>query len=362
MNKDLLKNTIQHLNYQKTSKNLLIGFDGFVDNIVQVVDQRIAQNNFTRIKTIEDFSQKISSATNLSANFELFVTKEKIGGNGPIFANALSKLSHKINYIGSLGKDKIHPIFEDFASSCQQVISIADPGKTDALEFMDGKLMFGKISSISDVNWSSLIKNISLVNLQKMIINSDLIAFTNWTMLPGMNKILMEFTEIISNENVHPYIFIDLADPQKRSLKDIAEILKLVSILQTKSNVILGLNENESLIISKVLNINEVDICKRAVLIQKVLNIYMVIIHPIYGAVVAIGNDSSWVDGPYTANPKLTTGAGDNFNAGFCHGILCGLDPLESLMTGVCTSGFYVRNSNSPSQTELVAFMEKLRF
>ena len=32
------------------------------------------------------------------------------------------------------------------------------------------------------------------------------------------------------------------------------------------------------------------------------------------------------VDGPFTAKPLITTGAGDHFNSGFCLGRLLGLD------------------------------------
>ena len=49
------------------------------------------------------------------------------------------------------------------------------------------------------------------------------------------------------------------------------------------------------------------------------------------------------MEGPYTSNPRLTTGAGDNFNAGFCLGQLLGLSPQQCLITGTGTSGFYVQ-------------------
>ena len=60
------------------------------------------------------------------------------------------------------------------------------------------------------------------------------------------------------------------------------------------------------------------------------------------------------------SNPKLTTGAGDHFNAGFCIGRLLGMDLAESLQIGVATSGFYVRNARSPKLDDLKKFLRSL--
>jgi sugar/nucleoside kinase (ribokinase family) len=62
--------------------------------------------------------------------------------------------------------------------------------------------------------------------------------------------------------------------------------------------------------------------------------------------------------GPFCEKPRLTTGAGDNFNAGYVLGLLLGLEPEEALLTGMATSGFYVRNAKSPDFAELVGFID----
>ena len=62
--------------------------------------------------------------------------------------------------------------------------------------------------------------------------------------------------------------------------------------------------------------------------------------------------------GPYVEKPKLTTEAGDNFNAGFVLGLMLNLNPTEALLTGMATSGYYVRNAESPSFKQLIQFIE----
>jgi sugar/nucleoside kinase (ribokinase family) len=62
--------------------------------------------------------------------------------------------------------------------------------------------------------------------------------------------------------------------------------------------------------------------------------------------------------GPYTATPNLTTGAGDNFNAGFVEAVLLGLDPSEWLVMGTAASGFYVRAMRSAELGDFPKFLE----
>ena len=61
--------------------------------------------------------------------------------------------------------------------------------------------------------------------------------------------------------------------------------------------------------------------------------------------------------GPYTPKPKITTGAGDHFNSGFCLGKLLGLADDLALLTGVTTSGYYVIKAQSPAVPDLARAM-----
>ena len=79
-----------------------------------------------------------------------------------------------------------------------------------------------------------------------------------------------------------------------------------------------------------------------------------VVIHPTHYALAVGAAGAAVVEGPFTPKPLITTGAGDHFNAGFCLGKLLGFDNTLSVLTGVTTSGFYVRTAKSPAISDLV--------
>lgn len=352
----IVKSAYKKLESQVENYRVLAGFDGFVDEIIHVVDKREDMKRFKRIETIEAFSKRIALYSGLSGNIELVPTQIKLGGNGPIYANMLLAQGHNVVYMGALGEGEVHPVFSDFADACEQVISMAGPGHTDALEFFDGKLMLGKMNKLEDVSWDKLLSYVLQEELENILKKTQLVACNNWTMLSKLNSILLGFDSIFRNLKTCPDLFIDLADPAKRTEDDIAGVLEILSRMHT--NVILSMNMNESSIIASVLGIDEKDIVKRAEKIRSRLDLAAIVIHPVEGAAVATRSESAWIKGPYTSSPKLTTGAGDNFNAGFSNAWMYGLKPSECCISGVCTSGFYVRNGGSPNKAQLLQFMK----
>ncbi len=354
---EIVKRAILGLEAFDATRHVLVGFDGFVDEIIHVVDKRISLHEFKRIQEISGFANRVASGASLSANIELVPIKMKLGGSGPVMANALLAQGHEVSYIGALGRHFIHPVFREFADGCRKVVSIAEPGHTDALEFLDGKIMLNKTSSLEDVNMERLLEKLPLDEWSRMIEGADLVAITNLTMLSNMNGILESFSKIIKKMKKKPLIYVDLGDPKKRTDIDMRKILRLIS--EIPGEVYLSMNLGESTIISLILGIKEEEILSRAVQIKEQLGLSAVIIHPVNGAAIAHNNESAWIRGPYTKQPALSTGAGNNFNAGFCNGWLGGLEPGQCLVLGVCTSGYYVRNGASPSREDLLRFMRK---
>ena len=366
------ENLINDINYlitffeKYTNNNIkaVLGFDGFVDQILHVVKTRTDANNYIRMNTLKEFGEFICNAAGLSANVEFIPIKNKLGGNGPIMSNALSTYNLNVTYIGAVGENSINPVFNEMSEK-STVLNISNPGLTDAVEFLDGKLMIGKRECLKDINWIRIKEKIGLESLTSIFDEANLVGLENWTMIPYMSEIWDGLiNEVLPNlkSKTNKYILFDLADPENRLKEDIIEALSTIKKFSSKFKVILGLNEKEAYEIGTVLNI-----CKHNqklsldILIKSIaekIGIYCLVVHPVKEAYALCNNTLYHTLGPYEPNPKLTTGAGDNFNAGFCFGQVLGLSAQLSLVLGTATSGYYVRNAQSPNVENLVSFLK----
>ena len=344
-----------------------IGLDGFVDEILAVVDKRLSPSEFEPVGSLAQLGAKITAAAGQSSNLELVVRRIKLGGNGPIMANALAAIGISVNYIGNLGLPHPHPVFADLVRRTSAT-SIGEPGHTDALEFSDGKLMLGKHATLGDVTWERIVEYVGRERFLGLCGASDLVGLLNWTMLPAMSRIWSEMLAAGAFAERRPgqRLFIDLCDPEKRTLADLREALALLAKFQQRVDVVLGLNFRESEAIATVLGgpiEHQQDmpaVERRAQSIQQQTGLSMVLIHPRSGAAAATASESAAFMGPYVGTPKISTGGGDHFNAGFATGLMLGMPLAQCLCIGVATSGMYVRTAESPTAVELVEFIRRL--
>ncbi|WP_221032434.1 PfkB family carbohydrate kinase [Actomonas aquatica] len=364
---DYRSNTLSAL--QKAAPTLdgklaLVGLDGFVDTIVTPVALRTGQGEeFEAIPTISDFGQRILGAAGKSTNLEFYPRMDKLGGNGPIMAKALLEHGLALRYIGALGRVAIHPVFQEMASRAE-CTTLCDPASTIAVEFDDGKLMLGQMRSFDEITLDRIIEKMGAPAFERALSAADLVALVNWTMIPNMTTIFRELTE-----KVFPRLpqrdrvfFFDLADPEKRSRADLLEALEVIGAFGQFGRVTLGLNLKEAQQVHLALGFHplaedEAGLRQIAADIRAKLDYATVVVHPKESAACATAETTAWVPGPYTAKPKITTGAGDHFNAGFALGQLLGLSPEGCLTTGVSTSGHYVRTAKSPSLEDLQSFL-----
>ena len=340
-----------------------VGLDGFVDDILHVVDKRESADKYLRLPTIAQFAERLAAAAGRSTNVELVSQLTKLGGNGPIMANALASFGLKVTYLGTLGYPNLHPVFADFAKRAE-VYSIAEPGYTDALEFEDGKIIVGKHQSLKQMNWENIKARFGQGKFSAKFGSADLVGLVNWTMLTQMSDIWAAVLKEVCPGMKGPRrkLFIALAAPEKRTKGDILRALELIAAFQKQFDVVLGLNEKESIEIGKNLGSNTSDHSPEGLLklcrdIHQRVPVGTIIVHPTAYALASGPDGTAIVQGPFTPKPKITTGAGDHFNSGFCLGKLLGFPTDRCLLTGVTTSGFYVRTGQSPAIADLAKLL-----
>lgn len=348
-----------------------IGFDGFIDEIFRLVKCRNSTVEYSLFEKIEEFADHIKASAGRSADVEIISSEIKLGGNAPIMANAIAKMGIKTNCIGALGFPEIHNAYKQL--TCDFVpLSIAEPAYTHAFEFQDGKIMFGNVSSLDNIDWQEVKTHIGLEKLIQIFDQSDLIGIVNWRYINNMKSILHGIIEEVF-PSIKPEIlfkkrlFFDIADPSGRSTEDLWEFLNMLRIFSGYVNVILGVNEREARAVYECILKRKDTVVRQkgetlrdlGIFIFNNLGISVLVIHTVTDAVAISANEICEVEGFFVDKPKISTGGGDNFNGGFCIGQMLELSLEQSLTIANATSSFYVSNGYSPNLNELLRFLSK---
>jgi len=343
--------------------HVVSGFDGFVDEMINVVHERKGHADWTHVKDIDTFGSMIKAAAGRSSLREIVIHRNDPGGCSVNLGDGLISLGVPLHNFATLGNPR-HPAFDDFAARCKMCVSWGKSyGRTLAFEFQDGKVMLSAVTQLAELDGALIDQVLADGVFEAECKKAGLIAMTNWTLYPHMTAVWRKLQqEVYRKLTQRPWIFLDLVDPSSRAKEDIAEMLVALKDFEKYGRTILGVNGNEGNIVAGLLGLpsaenNPEAVAAQAAQIRESLGISEVVTHCVKFAAMADNTGQYSADGPYCANPKKSTGAGDRFNAGYCCAQLLGLDPVSRLTMGNATSGFFVRQARSASCAELVGFV-----
>ena len=339
---------------------IVTGFDGFVDEMVSVVDQRQSLSDYRRIETIDAFGAKVSAAAGHSSLREIVITEVDPGGCAINMGDGLATFGMPVTTFATVG-NPLHAAFADYAQKARVISWGDEPGRTLAYEFADGKLMFSAVSQLQKFHPDALREYLKEGTFFEACAEAELIAITDWTLYPHMTACWQFLLDEVFTKLPRPaQFFFDLVDPSSRSDADIAAMLDVLERFGACGSVALGLNQNEANILSRLKGLatqtadDPGQALRQAQELQAALGIDGVVIHSVRYASGCEGEDAAGVPGPYCEKPKKSTGAGDRFNAGYALGAVLKL-PMEARLRLACaSSGSFVRRGESPLLADLI--------
>ena len=343
---------------------VLVGFDGFIDTIADAVSERISARpgDYVPVRTIADFGARIAASAGRSTNIELRRREVRGGGNGPLLGGALASLGVDVTLIGALGLPddaaSIDPAFEEIAALCARVVSIAPAARTDALEFVDGKVMFNWPASLDAINADTLAA--SVPRLPALCARVDVIATVNWTNTAALGSIWRLLREHAVPAEDPPMLFVDLSDPARRCDDDLRGAL---DELRHFPAVTLGLNTAEAERLGALtgaapasLDPGDRDALAGAASgLRAATGLDAVAIHTHAAAAAADRSGVADLWTRFTDRPAISTGAGDHFNGGLLAARLLGMPLDECLACGCDAATRFVRTGRRPSRGDLIA-------
>ncbi len=338
-------------------KNMVLGFDGFVDTIVRVVKHKAKGKPAFYFEKAHHLGNYILEKEGRNLSIELEERQTKLGGNMPIMSNALARLAGKVSCIGALGYPALHPVFAPMADLCT-LYSYAEPGKSTALEFDDGKILLGQMGALQDLGWAAIRERIGLPVLSELYQNCHLLALLNWGELDQSTSIwkglIREILPLCPNPEKQ-IVFVDLSDCSNRSEDELMEALDLLKLFSKTRHLVLSLNLNEAERIFQVISPAGTPQMENlgAVLFEQ-LSLQTLVIHHARQSAAWENGDFQVLKTRYIQQPKISTGAGDHFNAGYAFGKMMELKAIDCLALGNAVSGYYLSSGSSPGWEDLL--------
>lgn len=348
-----------------SERSAFLGFDACIDNIVRVVRDKSGNNLTNFFSDSDQLGDFLLKLDNKSCGLELETKLSKIGGNMVITGNALGNLGIRVECVGTFGYPGILPVFRTMSSNCS-LYTIGDTITATALEFNNSKVIMFDPGPYNSLTWEGIKDLLGTEKICELISDKQLISFVNWSEIDNSSQIWNGFLDEIFPRTIKPgqkaFFFTDLSDCSRRSEQEIQFAVNLLGRFKAFFNVIISLNQNEASLIAKALGLRNSTPDEEFVKnLFGLINVDILVIHRTNDALSYDGMSYEKCDTFFCDEPKILTGGGDNFNAGFCYSLLNDLNPFQSLLVGNAVSGSYVKTGISPNLINLIKFLELKR-
>jgi hypothetical protein len=358
---DSIADIVSQISHNNISdQNAFLGFDACIDYIIRIVREK-KNNEIDYFTDSIQFGEFLINLNNKSCGVELQTKLSKIGGNMVITGNALGNLGIKVECLGTFGLPEILPVFRTMSPNCS-LHTIGDTISATALEFDNSKVIMFDPGPYNNLTWEAIKNILGIGRIRELITGKQLISFLNWSEIENSSQIWEGFLDEILpgtfRSGKKSFFFSDFSDCTRRSKQDIQYAISLLARFRSYFKVILSLNQNEADLISRALNVNEQTSDEE--FIKKMFrscNADLLIIHRTKDALGYDGKSYEKCDTFLCKEPRILTGGGDNFNAGFCFAQLIGLDLNQSLVVSNAVSGYYVKTGISPDINGLIDFL-----
>ena len=351
----------------KEKGTALLGIDGMIDEVWNLVDSRKGPTEYTFVTHMMDLGNAITERGTGGLAKERILKRRSCGGFVANTGRAVATFGLDTTFLGMFGDQPRDPLFDEF-NGLATLVSLGKPANIQILEFPDGKIMMPHLDDLLNLRWDDVV---ALLGEDKMkeLFNKDIIGVGYWSNIYDFENIMNGITDICVANGRTKRVFHDFANLNKRTPEALLEALAVLSKLSPRLPQTLSLNEHEGGILADILgiaypaDINNPDSLEGALTaveaIRNQVNIDEVVIHTSHYAVMATatqGVASSRQN--FCQKPVKTTGAGDTFNGGYMVSALTDLTPTERLTVANITTLCYVATGAPPT---LSRFLEEMK-
>jgi len=358
-----VKKYIDYIN--NVSGKVLLGCDGFVDEVYQIVKERQSLTEYSAMDRLKDFGELIVSREDGGVGLEIVWKRRCSGGFTPNTGRVAAFLGLKPTLVGLYGKKGIDSAFEEFVDNCN-LISLGDPALTLVLEFEDGKVLMSALKTVADLTWKDFEAFFGEDRLKELFAGVDILGLGYWSLTPDFDNFLEGFVGQYEAGDAPKRMFFDFADINKKSPKSFMETIELMARLNKKIPMTISFNEHEGkeLFSRFSLEMHEDPKVVAADLttLRETIGIDELVIHtPQFAAASHSTEGEACALQEQQTEVIRTAGAGDTFNGGYLSASLGDLSLKERLVVANAATAFFVTHATAPTKEQMIAQIEKAR-
>ena len=342
-------------------RRLVFGFDGVVDTVRVLIDERHEAGGYDTIDTLTDLRDLIdrSTASGSSLTVEWKQKGTRTGGHACHLARAFGALGADPVLIGTYGT----PVREEFRRefSAYTTVSVGEPSFCDAIEFDDGKLLLPESGEARDLDWETLRERAGEEALAGHLDGAAVLGIGYWNVTSHLPELLADLVDTLwpRLESPPEFVLFDPGDIRRLPATRLQRGTRRLEAVNDTVPVTLSANRAETGALARALDGDSSGTLEGdAFGVFDGLGIERFVGHGVDEAVAVSAEGSSVIRVPKTDRPEMTTSAGDHFNAGLIAGLLQDLPDAAALVLANSTAGVFVRTGSPPSHREIRRFVE----
>ncbi|MFD1632854.1 hypothetical protein ACOZ4L_15000 (plasmid) [Haloplanus ruber] len=337
----------------------VLGFDGFVDNVRRVVDERTTAESFEPMTELGAFGERIAASADDRSSITVEWTREgtRTGGLTCHLARAFIGLDASPVMIGAYGAPELDVFADEFAAATRH--SFGAPNYTEAVEFDDGKLLVTETGATRTLDWETLTDAVGVETLADALDGADAFGIGYWVVIPELPSILTGLREAVWPTLADPpeTVLLDPGDVRQLSDDVLAEGIDPIRAFADVAPVTLSANRAEMQRLAARFEAPP-SLSAAATAVRDGLGLHRAVAHADDVSVAAGPDGLTSVAVPTVDDPELTTSAGDHFNVGLLLGLAAGLSDPAAVCLGNVVAGHFVRHGAPPAEADLRAFLD----
>jgi sugar/nucleoside kinase (ribokinase family) len=342
---------------------VLLGCDGFVDEVYQIVDVRKSLQEYSGMDDMRMFGDLVVKRSGGGLGLEIIPKRRCSGGFTPNTGRVAARLGLKPTLVGLYGAKEIDPAFEEFVDNCH-LVSLGDSAVTLVFEFTNGKILLSALKSVANLTWTDFAAHFPGGKLDALFSGVDILGLGYWSLTPDFDGFLTGMVSRYDGKRAPRRMFFDFADIKKKAAESFFASLELLRRFNGRIPMTMSLNEHEGAELFSRFGIA----CKEAPAalaadlrtVRERIGIDELVIHtPHFAAASHASEGEAWAMQEFQRNVIRTAGAGDTFNGGYLCASLGDLPLKQRLVIGNAATAFFVTRATAPSKEELLAQIEQ---